>query len=67
LALDLAASEFFRQGKYQFEGQVLSAGEMVDIYAAWLEEYPLISLEDGLVSSSEAYSRKSKPGNKRIN
>jgi len=48
LALDLAASEFFRQGKYQFEGQVLSAGEMVDIYAAWLEEYPLISLEDGL-------------------
>jgi enolase len=48
LALDVAASEFFRQGSYHFEGAIKSAGEMVDIYTDWLKAYPLIALEDGL-------------------
>ncbi|MDP3986092.1 MAG: phosphopyruvate hydratase [Candidatus Veblenbacteria bacterium] len=48
LALDLAASEFYRQGRYHFEGQVLSASELVELYASWLTTYPLILLEDGL-------------------
>lgn len=49
LALDVAASQFFRQGKYEFEGQLLSSGEMIDLYEQWLKTYPsLISIEDGL-------------------
>ena len=48
LALDAAASEFFTDGKYHFEGRDLSAGELSDIYAAWCDNYPLLSLEDPL-------------------
>ena len=50
IALDPAATEFFREGKYLLakEGQSLSFSEMVDLYARWLERYPLISIEDGL-------------------
>lgn len=48
LALDAAASEFFTDGKYRFEGKNLSAGELSNIYAAWCDNYPLLSLEDPL-------------------
>ncbi len=50
LALDVAATELFQDGKYHLasSGQVLSSSEMVDFYAQMLEKYPLISLEDGL-------------------
>ncbi len=50
LALDPAASEFYKDGKYHLEaeGKVLSAAEMVDYWAGWIERYPIISLEDGL-------------------
>ncbi|WP_457637950.1 phosphopyruvate hydratase [Oceanithermus sp.] len=50
LALDPAASEFFKDGKYHLEaeGKVLSAAELVDYWADWIERYPIVSLEDGL-------------------
>jgi len=50
LALDPAASEFYKDGKYHLEaeGKVLSAEEMVDYWADWIERYPIVSLEDGL-------------------
>ncbi len=50
LALDPAASEFFKDGKYQLksEGKALSSEEMVAMYEAWVGKYPIISLEDGL-------------------
>ncbi|HBQ29339.1 MAG TPA: phosphopyruvate hydratase [Desulfotomaculum sp.] len=48
LALDAAASEFYRAGKYQLEGKSLTAREMVDFYAALIDKYPVISVEDGL-------------------
>jgi len=50
IALDPAASEFYRDGKYILakEGKSLTGPEMVDFYAAWLEKYPIISIEDGL-------------------
>ncbi|MCX5784009.1 MAG: phosphopyruvate hydratase [Elusimicrobia bacterium] len=48
LALDSAASEFFQNGKYKFEGKSLSAKEMTGIYAGWLAKYPVISYEDPL-------------------
>jgi enolase len=50
LALDPAASEFFKDGKYVLagEGKTLSGDEMVDWYAKWVEDYPIISIEDGV-------------------
>ncbi|MFH2203662.1 MAG: phosphopyruvate hydratase [Elusimicrobiota bacterium] len=48
LALDAAASEFFKVGKYQFEGQARTAAEMNEIYARWVAHHPIISLEDPL-------------------
>ena len=48
LAMDCAASEFFHEGAYRFEGKMYSAEQMTDIYAAWCANYPLISIEDPL-------------------
>jgi len=50
IALDPAASEVYDDGKYhlQKEGRTLSGEEMVDFYQAWVEKYPIISIEDGL-------------------
>ncbi len=50
IALDPAASEFFKNGKYVLkkEGRELTGPEMVDFYTDWVEKYPIISIEDGL-------------------
>jgi enolase len=46
LALDVAASEFYRDGSYQFEGAAKSADEMVEYYRGLVEAYPIVSVED---------------------
>ncbi len=50
LALDAAATEFFKGGKYELtgEGRSLSAAEMVDYYAELAGKYPILSIEDGM-------------------
>lgn len=48
LALDVAASEFHKDGKYQFEGGEKTAEEMIEYYAKLVETYPLVSIEDPL-------------------
>jgi enolase len=48
LAIDAAASEFYSDGTYRFEGSQKSSAEMTGIYGEWLEQYPLVSLEDPL-------------------
>jgi enolase len=48
LALDVAASEMFADGKYRFEGKSKSAHEMVQYYVGLCERYPIFSIEDGL-------------------
>lgn len=48
LALDCAASEFYKNGKYLFEGKLLSAEEISNIYGKWCAQYPLVSIEDPL-------------------
>ncbi|GAB3280860.1 phosphopyruvate hydratase [Sinomonas notoginsengisoli] len=48
LALDVASSEFFQDGAYQFEGKALSAEEMSAYYAGLVEDFPLVSIEDPL-------------------
>ncbi len=48
LALDVASTEFFNTQKqtYSWEGSEISAKALADVYAAWVEKYPLISIED---------------------
>lgn len=48
IALDPAASEFYREGAYHVAGKSLSTGEMVDYYAELVERFPIWSIEDGL-------------------
>jgi enolase len=50
IALDPASSEFYENGIYKLrsEGRELSSAEMVDLYAEWVDKYPIIVIEDGL-------------------
>jgi enolase len=54
LALDVAASELFENGKYNFEGRKLSSKEMVDYFEAMSAKYPVWSIEDGLAENDWA-------------
>ncbi len=53
LGLDCASSEFFEDGEYTLraEGLVMKAPEFVDYLAAWVEKYPIISIEDGMAEN----------------
>jgi len=50
IALDPAASEFYEDGKYVLvrEGKTLTPAEMVNYYVKWVNDYPIISIEDGM-------------------
>ncbi len=51
ITLDVAASELYDGGQYVFkkgDGSKHSAEEMIELYAGWLEKYPIVSIEDGL-------------------
>ena len=48
LALDVASSEFYEDGVYNFEGGKHSSAEMVEVYADLVEQYPIVSIEDPL-------------------
>jgi len=48
LALDCAASSFCKDGKYNFEGSPKTSSDLINIYAGWLNNYPVLSIEDGL-------------------
>jgi enolase len=48
MALDVAATEFFKDGKYHFEGKAHSAEEMISYYESLVEAFPLVSIEDPL-------------------
>jgi enolase len=51
LALDCAASEFYKDGQYVLEGEGgirLSAAQWIDMLATWVDKYPIISIEDGM-------------------
>ncbi|GAA1311778.1 phosphopyruvate hydratase [Brachybacterium tyrofermentans] len=48
LALDVAASEFFEDGSYLFEGEKKTSAQMIDYYADLVDSYPLVSIEDPL-------------------
>jgi enolase len=51
IALDVAASELYKGGAYTFKksgGRKLDAEGLIDLYTRWLDEYPIVSIEDGL-------------------
>lgn len=48
IGLDVASSEFYRDGVYKFEGQDLSADQMIEFYEKLIADYPIISIEDAL-------------------
>jgi enolase len=48
LAMDVAATEFYKDGSYRFEGSNLSSTEMINYYQGLLDSYPLLSIEDPL-------------------
>lgn len=50
LALDCAATELYKDGRYDMtrEGKKLSSKEMIELYASWIAKYPIVSIEDGL-------------------
>jgi enolase len=48
IALDPAASEFFSDGTYRFEGREADGAAVVDFYGGLLEQYPIVSIEDGV-------------------
>ena len=47
IALDVASTEFYKDGAYHMDGKVISGEDLSDMYATWVDEYPLLSIEDG--------------------
>src|ERR1700750_95245 len=54
LGIDAAATEFYRDGAYTFEGGSRTTAEMTRTYAEWLNSYPLVSIEDPLAEEDWA-------------
>jgi enolase len=48
IAIDAASAEFLKDGRYHVDGKGLAPAELVELYAGWVERYPIFSLEDGL-------------------
>ena len=51
ITLDVASTHFYNDGKYHLraeQGRVLSSSEMIDTLESWVNEFPIISIEDGL-------------------
>lgn len=51
LALDVAASELYKKGKYHIDGNVWDAGKLVDFYESIAKKYPVVSIEDGFAQN----------------
>jgi enolase len=57
IALDVAASELYQDGEYVFkkgDGSRRSAEAMIELYAGWVDRYPIVSIEDGLAENDWA-------------
>lgn len=46
IALDVAASEFYKSGKYSFDGREIDGADLSEIYSSWIDRYPIVSIED---------------------
>ena len=67
LALDVAANEIHRSGRYELDGRSLDAGEMVAYLADLVERYPLVSVEDGMAEDDwEGWKELTKQIGRRV-
>ena len=55
LAIDVASSHFYENGRYHLDGQQLDSRGMIAKLAEWLDRYPIVSVEDGLAEDDWAY------------
>jgi enolase len=46
IALDVAAQEFLKDNKYNFDGKQISGSQLAEIYSEWIQKYPIVSIED---------------------
>lgn len=53
-ALDVASTEFFKEGKYQWEGKGITGEELGEIYSSWASKYPIVSIEDAFAEDDWA-------------
>ena len=63
LALDVAATELYENGKYnlKIENKILTSDQMIDMYESWIKKYPIISIEDGLAEDDwDGYQKLTK-------
>lgn len=51
LALDVAASEIYKKGKYHIDGNIWDSGKLIDFYDSLVRNYPIISIEDGFAQN----------------
>ncbi len=58
IGLDVASSEFYADGVYNFEGKKLSSDQMIEFYEQLIASYPIISIEDALAEEDWAGWRK---------
>ncbi|RJQ30728.1 phosphopyruvate hydratase [Candidatus Parcubacteria bacterium] len=69
IAIDAAASEFYKEGKYHLatEGKVLTSAELADYYENWVKKYPIVSIEDGFAEDDwQGYQELTKRVGKKI-
>ena len=55
LAVDVAASDFYKHGRYYLDGAVLDSAGMIDRLVRWVDRYPIVSVEDGLAEDDWEY------------
>jgi enolase len=67
LALDVAATEIYKDGTYTVDGKAHSPQQMIDYLAAWADRYPIISIEDGLAEDDwDAWGKLTERLGKRV-
>jgi enolase len=67
LALDVAATEIYKEGTYTVDGKAHSPQQMIDYLAAWVDRYPIISIEDGLAEDDwDAWGKLTERLGKRV-
>lgn len=54
LAIDVAATHFYEDGTYRYDGQILESAQMIETIRGWRNQYPIISIEDGLAEDDWA-------------
>ena len=58
LALDCAASSFYKDGVYEFDNSQKKSADLIQIYGDWMTKYPILSIEDGLSEKDSSGWRK---------